>query len=145
MGMRSQIRSFDHTADVGIEVRAPDREALFEGAAVGLAALILGEDEATSTGDDPESARDFVVAVEARDGPSLLVAWLRELVYHLSVTPGRIAHVTFETLDETKLRATVAVAPTRERPVREIKGVTYHDLQLERQPDGWFGRVIFDV
>ncbi|MFO8173798.1 MAG: archease [Longimicrobiales bacterium] len=29
--------------------------------------------------------------------------------------------------------------------VREIKGVTLHDLKLERRGKGWYGRVIFDV
>ena len=30
-------------------------------------------------------------------------------------------------------------------PVREIKGVTFHDLAAERRGTEWWGRVVFDV
>ncbi len=29
--------------------------------------------------------------------------------------------------------------------LREVKGVTLHDLRLEPRGDGWYGRVILDV
>ena len=51
----------------------------------------------------------------------------------------------FDLLEATRLEARVEVGPSAAVPVREIKGVTLHGLEVEREEGGWRARVIFDV
>jgi len=139
------VISLDHTADLGLEIRAPDLPALFDRAAAGMMHLLLER----VPDDGPEER-----SVEARapDGPGLLRSWLRELLFLHDRYGFQTAEVEFRTLEaepgpgrEARLEATVRGRPEEEPPVREIKGVTLHRLALEPADDGWFARVIFDV
>ncbi len=137
--MPGEVRSLEHTADVGIEVRAPDLEALFDLAARGMLELIRGE--------RPAHAGDIerTVELEAGDVAGLMVAWLRELLY-LHAVDGLAYHsASFEALGPRRLRARVTMFADDGPSVREIKGVTYHALRVEGAHDGWHARVIFDV
>jgi SHS2 domain-containing protein len=154
------VRALDHTADVGLEVRAPSLETLFDRAARGLRALIRGEDV---VGAEPapvararapgRGAQDVApgaqlserVAAEAPDAGALLVAWLRELLWLLESKRLAYEGARFETLTETALAADVRATAETRTPVREIKGVTYHGLDVGHGDDGWHARVIFDV
>lgn len=132
------VRGLLHTADVGIEVEAPDRAELLRRAALGMMALILDARPPA-----PREARDLVL--EAPDLPSLFAAWLRELLYWHEVEGFAFVDAAFESLSDTGLRATVRGAPDPAPPAREIKGVTYHGLVAERRRNVWYARVIFDV
>ncbi|MBI4541002.1 MAG: archease [Gemmatimonadetes bacterium] len=131
-------RGLEHTADVGFEVEAPDPAELFRRAALAMTALIL---EAPP----PEPTVQRELCLDAADVPSLLVAWLRELLYWHEVDGFAFADATFGALSDTGLEAAVRGGPDPTPPVREIKGVTYHGLIAERRPNLWYARVIFDV
>jgi SHS2 domain-containing protein len=154
------VRALDHTADVGLEVHAPSLETLFDRAARGLGALIRGDDVARaesataaaaraggrSAQDSPPGERMAErVAVEAPDAGALLVAWLRELLWLFESKRLAYEGARFETLTETSLVAAVRATAETRTPVREIKGVTYHGLDVGSSGDGWHARVIFDV
>jgi SHS2 domain-containing protein len=150
----------DHTADVGMDLVAGELEELFHLAALGMLALLRGHDDedgprtadpatgphrAAGAGGavDPGPA-DALLELEAPGPARLLAAWLRELLF-LHETAGRdYAGAAFERLGTTGLRARVALESARPA-IREIKGVTYHELGVERTDHGWKGRVIFDV
>lgn len=164
------ITFLDHTADVGLGVEAPSLELLFHRAAAGLLALLQGVDEAddgsaegagTDRGPSPtasdadeesrspglEEARGVeVLSLEltADDAASLLADWLRELLFLHETRHADYARATFDRLGETVLEARVQTEPAAPA-VREIKGVTYHELRVERADGGWEARVIFDV
>jgi SHS2 domain-containing protein len=138
------VRELDHTADVGIEVHAASPKELFHRAAGGLFALVYGEDSFRRAG-RPGGASERVLDVEAADFPALLVRWLRELLYIQETDGARYLDAAFEELIETRLSARVRVAPADRRPTREIKGVTYHDLEVTRDSGEWRARVVFDV
>ncbi len=140
-------RTIEHTADLAVEIVAPSLERLFETGAVALAGVLVGL-EAGSGGEAGGAARAWrPLQLEAPDREVLLVDWLRELLF-VQMTEGLVltgAEVT--ELDGGRLTARAAFAePASERPVeRELKGVTYHDLLVERRADGWFARVVFDL
>lgn len=161
------VRALDHTADVGIEAVAPTLEALFHRAALGMMALIYGDDDRADRGagghEPPEGgvggrgapadhdaaarsagARDIVLT--AAEPAELLALWLRELLYLDQVDGFDYGGASFDALDGRTLRARIRPAGRRAEPIRELKGVTYHGLEAERRPDGrWRARVIFDV
>jgi SHS2 domain-containing protein len=132
------VATLDHTADVGLVVEAPDQAELLRRAALGLAWLL-------TEAPPPRAAEDRRIDVEAEDAPSLLRAWLRQLLRWHEDDGFLPAEV--EVLEVAAGHATARVAggvPDAE-PVREIKGVTFHDLAAERRGTGWWGRVVFDV
>jgi SHS2 domain-containing protein len=148
------VRAIDHTADVGIEVRAVTLEELFDRAAHGAFALVAGEDDMEGNSDRRTSHKaDSAVAERERrelelasdDVAGLLASWLRELLFFHEVGGLSYAGARFDTLDEHRLRATVDLTRDARIPVREIKGVTYHGLEASRDAQGWRARVIFDV
>lgn len=139
-------RTIEHTADLAVEIVAPSLERLFETGAQALAGVLLGLEAGSDAGESGGAEwREWVL--EAPDREALLVDWLRELLF-VQATEGLVltgAEVT--EVDGERLTARAAfAAPAPERPVeRELKGVTYHDLVVERREDSWFARVVFDL
>lgn len=149
------VRALDHTADVGFEARGDTLEALFHRAGRALMALLRGEDRRKRSeplGAARERRRPQYmtgewrrIALEAPDVESLLVAWLSELLWLYQGRRFAYEAVRFDTLDDHTLVASIGGAPEARQPVREIKGVTYHGLEVEHDDKGWRARVIFDV
>jgi SHS2 domain-containing protein len=149
------VRAIDHTADVGIEVRASTLEGLFDRAARGALALVAGEDDVERASGNERAADEAQdsqrvherrdIELDSDDVAGLLALWLRELLFIHEVHGLAYEGGRFDALDERRLRATVDVGRDSRRPVREIKGVTYHGLEAIRDAQGWRARVIFDV
>ena len=136
-------RAIDHTADIGLELEAPHLPALFERAAFAAVWMAL---EAPV----PPAATRRALCLSAGDLPSLLRRWLQEILYWQEVdglAPSEFGPVVVEAggPGPAAVEATVALGQIEERPVREIKGVTYHGLTTGRRGGGWFARVVFDV
>ena len=138
---RGTYREIEHTADLGIEVTAPDLSALFASAAEALYALIA--DSATIA-----NREAITVSATGDDTEGLLHAWLCELLALFNVqgfigkrceiarfTDGRVeGQVSGEQLDLK-----------RHAFHTEIKGVTYHDFKVWQEDGMCHARVIFDV
>ena len=147
-GLGPGVRAIDHTADVGLEIGAPDLPALFARAAAGLEGLIGDRSDPNAPAPDARQSAgtgELLLELDAPDVALLLADWLRELLYLRQVRRRALARVEFEELSETRLGARVATVAAPAHPVREIKGVTYHGLDVRRAGDGWRARVIFDV
>jgi SHS2 domain-containing protein len=148
------VRTIEHTADVGLEVVASTLPELFRRGALGAMWLVL---EREVTGGEvaihPSARRPLQLAEE--DLPGLFRAWLRTLLFWEETEEfvTREAALTFapvpmcSTADGQAfgLEARVAGVYDTGPRVREIKGVTLHDLRVERVGEGWRARVIFDV
>lgn len=126
----------DHTGDVGIDVRAASREALYAEAATALFDLLAGiPADAAGTretiplppGDPAESLREF----------------LGDLLYRFSV--DRRMYVSFEP-GSAAVEARWEPYDAVRHPLRtELKAVTWHQLSASETANGWTARVIFDV
>lgn len=152
------VREIEHTADLGMEVEAASLEELFQRAAAGMMALVRGGDESLDRpldepAEEPPTASTSPTVRSVRieldgdepDVATLLVRWLRELLYLQEVAGFVYRDATFERLDGSGLRASVRPQPDPAPQVRELKGVTYHGLAVERDGDRWRARVIFDI
>jgi SHS2 domain-containing protein len=134
-------RTIEHTADIGIEVEAPDQAGIFVKSALALADLTFGL-EAVS----PVSQR--VVAAEADSPEELLVAWLNEVLY-ISAVDG----IVFSRFTDARLEGRRFSAcgwgekpdPALHAAEMEIKAATYHGLRFARTGGGWIARIILDV
>lgn len=150
------VREIEHTADLGMEVEAASLEELFQRAAAGMMALVRADDERPLDRpldeplDRPPTAlapRSVRIELDggAPDVAALLVRWLRELLYLQEVAGFVYRDATFQRLDESGLRASIRPDPDPSRQIRELKGVTYHGLEVERTDNRWRARVIFDI
>lgn len=147
-GLPSGVRGLDHTADLGIRVRAHSLAGLLDRAARGMLALALGEHDtgtaAANGGTGQEPARHRL-ELDADDAPILLVAWLREILFLFQVRDVQYQSADFETLDERRLVATLHVTTAPGRRATELKGVTYHGLEVAERDGVWRATIIFDV
>lgn len=140
------VREIEHTADLGIEVEAASLAELFRRAAAGTMALVreeVGPDEPAAP--SQRAAGERLVWLEAEDTGGLLVRWLRELLYLQEVEGFVYRDATFERLEASRLRARVRGEADPSPPVRELKAVTYHGLEVRREDGRWRARVIFDI
>lgn len=146
------VRAVEHTADLALEVEASSLPELFDRAARGMLALIERAElheapEAPTAGCAPAPAatEEQVVELAADGATRLLVLWLRELLFLHQARHLAYRGAEFERFDEQRLRARLRLEPGAFTAVRELKGVTYHGLEVERRGAGWWARVIFDV
>ena len=126
----------DHTGDIGILARSPSLEALFADCAGAMFSVLAesanprpsGSDSFPVAGDDPaEALRDF----------------LSELLYRFSA--DRRMYVGF-TAGTGAVECAWEPYDAGRHPLRtELKAVTYHQLEVVHDGEGWRGRVIFDV
>jgi SHS2 domain-containing protein len=133
--------TFDHTADLGLRIRAPDLDTLFAEAAQALFAAIVEDLGAVQ----PRHRLDVQLTGEDRD--YLLFDWLRELLYHFDtehLVLGRFA----VRVGEKHLEGTAwgePLDPARHALLHEVKAITYHGLRVEPADGGWLAEVIVDI
>jgi len=134
----------EHTADVGIEVRAATLEALFVDAAAGFCDVIT---EVARIGAGEERAFD----VEAAGLDLLLVAWLEELLFRFETTGVLYprGEASIEGSGESwSLRARMRGErfDAASHPLKvQVKAVTYYGLEVACDEHGWRARIIFDI
>lgn len=128
----------EHTADVAVEATGETLDDAFAAAADGMAAAMCDE--------IPESGerRDITVTAESRE--ALLFDYLDELIYERdvrSVLPVENA-ATVEKAD-WRVTGSYRGVPLSEVAAREVKAVTYSEMEIEEREDGWFVYVVLDV
>jgi SHS2 domain-containing protein len=136
------IRPLDHTADIGMDVVADSLPQLFRRAAEGLMTFTVSG-FAAGTG-APAGSETLAIHLNDEDTALLLAAWLRELLFLMETRSLCFQRADFDHLDERTLRAQVRFQRCP-ATIREIKGVTYHELHVRRDAGRWNARVIFDV
>jgi len=131
----------DHTADMGMEITAPDPVDLFTKAGRALVHIMLGD--ILSKGQETMN-----ISLTGEDLSDLMVRWLTEILYLFAGEYLVITDINIDNLSSATLNASLAVTPfdpSRHEVLREIKAVTYHQIEVTRQCGIWKARVIFDL
>jgi SHS2 domain-containing protein len=136
--MEPSHRWIEHTAELQLELHGRSEAAIFSQAVLALREL-LEEDGEPGTGERVERQ----VEAEATDRGALLAEWLAELVF-LAETEGLLPDEARDLVVGEDSVTAVVVGRTCE-PRHLVKAVTYHDLALHRDRDGWRGNVVLDV
>jgi len=128
----------EHTADWSIRVMGRDLCLLFAHAAEGMSTLMAGELDAL-----PQDVQRNL-ALAAFDVEGLLVEWLSELAYWAEME--QIVFSRFDMVEVTpkSLRAVVRGGQAAELH-EHIKAVTYHNLEVVHNENGWETTIVFDV
>ena len=132
---------FEHTADLGLRVRAESLDALFADAARALFAAIVEQPETVA----PRENR--TITLTGTDREYLLFDWLKELLYRFDAEHLLLNRFSVQVGPEG-LKAEVWGEPLdRERHElnHEVKAITYHGLKVEQTDDGWLAEVIVDI
>jgi SHS2 domain-containing protein len=132
---------FEHTADIGLRIRAPDRQSLFADAAHSLFSLLVANLETVRC----VQLENFVIA--GREDDYLLFDWLNELLYTFETK--RLLFAQFDVqVDDSGITAVCCgepIDPTRHELDHEVKAITYHELKVENTGHEWLAEVIVDI
>ena len=135
------FETFEHTADLGLRVRAVSLNDLFAEAGRGLVAVIIENPETIR----PEVSRELRLQADSME--NLFFDWLAELLYIFD--EEKLALGRFEvTVVGTALDAKVAgerIESGRHTFVREVKAITYHGLVVRQLGHHWEAEVIVDI
>jgi len=133
--------TFEHTADLGLRVRAADLNQLFIEAAQGLFSAIV-DDLGTV-----EPKQKIEVNLHGDDLGYLLFDWLNDLLYRFDTE--HLLFGKFEVrIEKQNLLASAwgePLNPSRHSLAHEVKAITYHSLRVEKENDGWLAEVIVDI
>lgn len=130
----------DHTADVGVSGEGPTLGAAMAAVADGMAAAMAD--------DRPEGGDRFEVAVDAESREALLFDYLDQLIYERdvrNVLPVDNDAEVVEREGRYHLEGSSRGIPLAAVDAREIKAVTYSEMELTETDDGWRAYVVLDV
>ena len=132
---------FPHTADVGLSVHAKTLPELFEQAALGMTSLLTELEKI-------EPREEVSFKLKASSPETLLVDWLHEVLYQLTIKKRALGRFRVEMLKDFYLKAKASgelLQPDRHSVFREIKAVTRHALKIEFGERGYSVRIVFDI
>jgi SHS2 domain-containing protein len=129
-----------HTADVAVAAWGGTLGAVFAAVGDGLAAAMC---------DDPgASGERFAVEVAAESPTAALFDYLDQLIYERDVR-GVLPVANEATVREAEgswvVTASARGVPLEEVDAREVKAVTYSEMELSETAAGWHAYVVFDV
>jgi len=133
--------TFDHTADLGLRIRAADLNTLFAEAALALFSTLVEDLDTVA------HVQHLEVAIPGSDREFLLFDWLKELLYRFEVEHLLLSRFSVQ-IGADGLRGSAWGEPfdrQRHELAHEVKAITYHGLRVEETPDGWLAEVIVDI
>jgi SHS2 domain-containing protein len=133
--------TFEHTADLGLRIRAATLDELFAEAGRGFFSLIVANLEAV------RPVEEVSLGVVGGELDYLLFDWLNELLYIFE--SRRLVLVEFKVrASESSVQATARgepFDPARHQSEHEVKAITYHELKVMRENGSWLAEVIVDI
>lgn len=133
------IEELGHTSEIGLRVRADAPEQLFACCAQAMFGLLRVS---------PNKAHPAIhhhVTIDSMDGESLMVDWLSELLYLHETSGALFTDCAILRWTATHLEADVSGYPPVEAPAVHVKAVTYHQLLIQANADGWLAQIYFDI
>jgi SHS2 domain-containing protein len=130
-----------HTADIGIQGSGETLGEAFGAVADGMAAA-----QCETIPED--SGEEFSFELEAENVEALLFDFLDRLIYERDVQhvlPTNHSVSVARRTDGWRVRATARGVPLEGLHAREIKAVTYSEMEIEETKDGWRVYVVLDV
>jgi SHS2 domain-containing protein len=139
-----------HTADVAVEATAGTLGGVFAASADGMAAAMCE--------DVPAAGERFDLSVTAEGREALLFDYLDTLIYERDVrgvlpvdneatvtSPDARTATEGDEPDSWHVSATARGVPLDRVAARDLKAVTYSEMEVEETADSWRVYVVFDV
>ncbi|MDX1437531.1 MAG: archease [Anaerolineales bacterium] len=137
MAQRSAgYREIEHTADWALQVWAPDLSELFRQAALGMYAL-------SGIKLAPPAEQSRIIKLDAPDNESLLVAFLSELLLISEAERFGFSELSLD-VQPGQVKAGLTGGEII-RQEKEIKAVTFHNLEIRQEGELFSAEIVFDV
>lgn len=128
----------EHRADLKIRAFGKTKEKLFQN-------MLLGMSQSQKAEIKNKRKIKREIKIKSSDLPSLLVDFLSEVLYLTQIDKEVYSNVRFEKLSDAELKAEL-LGQKIERFEKEIKGVTYHSLEICQKKDKtWEATLLLDV
>ncbi|OGZ36908.1 MAG: hypothetical protein A3D38_02330 [Candidatus Portnoybacteria bacterium RIFCSPHIGHO2_02_FULL_40_23] len=126
----------EHTADLKIKAFGKDLKELFLNAMLGMykGAGYSGEGEKTKR----------EIEISSIDLLALLVDFLSEVLYLTETEQEVYQEIQFQECGEKHIKAAL-IGQKLKKIETQIKGVTYHDLEIKKVDNRWEAVVLFDI
>jgi SHS2 domain-containing protein len=140
-----KFRYLDHTADVFVEAYGSSLETAFENAALAMFEIMTDTEMVAFKAEE-------AFEVEGRDESALLYNWLEALLVRFEVSnmlysKFKIAQIS-EIPEGFRLKATVQgekLDPQRHSEKTGVKAVTYHEMEVQRNPNEVRVKFLLDI
>jgi len=143
--MKKRFRFLEHTADAYIEAYGSSLEEAFENAA-------LASTDVMTEADKVEAQNEENFVVEEPDEQALLYSWLEELLLEFELKQKLYSRFEVSSIKETgegfRLHARAWGEPyDQERHPSKVgvKSVTYHRMEIVKNPESVTVRFILDI
>ncbi len=134
-----KFKILSHTADLKIRVFGKDKKEVFKNALIGMFKGARYERESKS------QESEVKVEIKSQDLASLLVDFLSEVLYLSEVKHEVYYDIRFKKFFNKGLEG-ILLGKKLKRIGTQVKGVTYHDLDIHQREDGtWQATILFDV
>lgn len=137
----------EHLSDIGIEFNGNSLEKLFENAAMGMFSIITD----INIVDSRDKIRINIV-LDYNSLEDLLILWLEKIIYHFETASMVFAGFKVNAVKRSgqgyRLKAEIIgenFDSKRHEIKMGIKAPTYHQLEVKKNGQKWWGRVIFDI
>ena len=130
---------FSTTADMGMEVSGKDISEIFINSAKGMFNLF-------SASKNFKPKEEYMVRLKGESWEELLFKWLNELLFYYDAY--KIYFVDFQILRIEPYRIEAIIRGDKienQKIEREIKAVTYHNLEIMKKNSKWEAKVLFDL
>ncbi|MFW6265301.1 MAG: archease [Halanaeroarchaeum sp.] len=130
----------DHTADVAVEATGATMGDVFAAVAEGMTAAMADE--------IPAAGERFSISVTAESAEAVLFDYLDRLIYERDVR--EVLPVDHEAVverdgEEWTVEASARGVPLGDVSARDLKAVTYSEMDLSERDGEWHAYVVFDV
>ena len=131
----------EHTADIGIRVKAKNLRQLFANAGLSVFDIIAEKKPF------PKASQEKInIQQRGNNIEELLINWLNELLFLSATREVIFTGFSIKKIDAGLVEAVgTAVAGKNYRINTEIKAATYHKLKVTKTKFGWQAEVILDV
>ena len=127
----------EHTADLKIRVFGKDKKELFRNALLGMQKALRPRIR--------EKRTETTIEIKSEKLDLLLVDFLSEINYLNEVNQEIYQSIRFRELTNSKIQADL-FGKKVQRFGMQIKGVTFHDLNVHQKEDkSWEATILFDV
>jgi len=139
------FKEIEHTADVGICASGPSLPGLFASALYGMYSVMLG---------DTDIVENDILNLDLKEDSleELLNSWLSEINYLALVKKFFVHAIPEMQITESdngyhlKAKLSGDLNPKYDQYFQtEIKAITYHQLKIEKSPQGYTAQIIFDI
>ena len=134
--LRARYEILEHRADLKIRAFGKNKKELFLNALLGMNAGLEPEK-------DKKQNVKRRISIKSLDLSALLVDFLNEALYLIQVHKEIYNKIKFIKFSDNELKGEL-IGQKVERFGKDIKAVTYHDLDIHHN-ENWEGTVLFDI